>query len=34
MSYKRICISSGHGKYVRGAAGIIDGSIKVQSYLG
>ena len=24
MSYKSICISSGHGKYVRGAAGIID----------
>jgi hypothetical protein len=24
MSYKRICISSGHGKFVRGAAGIID----------
>ena len=24
MSYKCICISSGHGKYVRGAAGIID----------
>jgi N-acetylmuramoyl-L-alanine amidase len=24
MAYKRIAISSGHGKYVRGAAGIID----------
>ena len=21
MSYKRICISSGHGKYIRGASG-------------
>ena len=24
MPYNRICISSGHGKYVRGASGIID----------
>ena len=24
MGYDRICISSGHGLYVRGAAGIID----------
>ena len=24
MSYNRIVISSGHGKYVRGASGIID----------
>jgi hypothetical protein len=24
MTYKSICISSGHGKYVRGASGIID----------
>ena len=24
MAYKRIVISSGHGKYVRGASGIID----------